>query len=181
MLTEISEDICKALIQILWDNSVTGLALVKEDGTFWKANPAFCRITEYNEWELRKLTFQEITLPMDLQSDIGMAKLVVMGDFTGYDMNKSYITKTGKIQQVFLRVTGLKVEGKFICFVKEVAPLDRRSEVREDKHDAIHKAADRANFFKLIKENLAVILAVLGGLGILFGYATGLLHLKPGG
>lgn len=179
MLNALSEDVCQSLLQILWKDSVTGLALVKEDGSFYRANPAFCRITEYTEAELRKLRFQDITLPKDLSADEEMAKLVVAGEYAGYDMNKSYITKTGRIQPVFLRVTGMKIDGKFMYFVGEVAPLDRRAEPRQGNEE-IEAAAARAGFFRKIKDNLPVILTVLGGLGILFGYATGLLKMKTG-
>lgn len=177
MLTGVNEEVCQALLQILWEESVTGLALVNEDGSFWRANPAFCRITEYNEAELRKLRFQDITLPKDLSSDEEMARLTVKGDYDGYDMNKSYITKTGRIQPVFLRVTGMKIKGKFICFVGEIAPLDRRTEERPN--DEMKAAAARAGFFRKVKENLPLILTVIGGIGILLGYATGLMKIKP--
>lgn len=174
MFTLESEEVCQKLLEVLWEGSVTGLALVREDGTFLKANPAFCRITEYTEVELKKRRFQDITVPKDVAADEEMARLVVAGEYDSYDMNKEYITKTNRIQPVFLRVTGMKMNGQFMYFVGEVAPLDRRVEPRES---GVHAAAQRGLFFRKIKENLPVIMTVLGGLGILLGYATGLLQL----
>ena len=179
MLRELDDELIFALAQILWCESITGLAIVKEDGTFWKANPAFCRITEYAEYELRKLRFQDITMPKDVGVDSEMAKLVASGDYENYDLYKSYVTKTGKIQPVFLRVTGLHIEGKFMYFIGEIAPLDRHNE--EPRPDSgIHAASVRAAFFKRVRENMPIILFTLGGLGILLGYATGILKLKGG-
>lgn len=178
MVHNLDEPLAKQLLKILWEESITGLAIVKEDGTFWMVNPTFCRITEYTEYELKKLRFQDITTPKDVDADEEMARLTAKGHYRGYDINKGYITKTNRIQPVFLRVTGLKVDGQFMYFVGEVAPLDKRdTECRTD--GKIKANAERNLFFKRVKENLPVILAVLGGLGILIGYATGLLQKLP--
>jgi PAS domain S-box-containing protein len=63
----------------LWDHSITGLALVAKDGTFLRANPAFGRIVEYTESELRSRSFQAITHPDDVRADQEMARDVGEG------------------------------------------------------------------------------------------------------
>ncbi len=179
MLNSLDEETADRLLHILWEDSITGLALVREDGTFWRVNPAFCRITEFTEAELKRRRFQDITVPGDVPPDEEMAKLVVDGFYETYDMTKEYITKTKKIQQVFLRVTGLRrKDGMFMYFVAEAAPLDRTSEERTDQE--IKGAAVRRLLMKRLRENLPLIVMALSGLGILIGYATGGLSHLPG-
>lgn len=118
---------CPILLEILWNRSITGLAIVAEDGRFLRANPAFCRLTEYTEYELRQKRFQDITDPSDVEADVEMAKMVANGEPEGYDMTKSYITKSRDFLPILLRVTGLRMNGKFTYFIKEIAPLERRN------------------------------------------------------
>ncbi len=140
---------CNALYHILWKQSITGLALVAEDGRFLSVNPTFCRMLEYTESELRNKKFQDITDPDDLEADVEMARLVAAGEYETYDMTKAYYTKTKKHQPVLLRVTGMRMNGKFIFFVGEVAPLDRP---QERAIGAVTTAAKRNIFIKTVKD-----------------------------
>ncbi len=47
-----------------------GMALVSLDGRFMRVNPSLCRLLEYTEDELKEHTFQDITHPDDLESDL---------------------------------------------------------------------------------------------------------------
>lgn len=116
---------CQTLLDILWSRSITGLAIVNREGRFIRVNQAFCMLTEYTEWELQHRKFQEITDPADIEADWETAKRVANGEMEGYDMTKAYITKTKKYLPVLLRVTAMKINGEFIYFVAEVAPLDK--------------------------------------------------------
>lgn len=116
---------CQAFLEILWSRSITGLAILNQDGKFIRANHAFCTLTEYTEWELQHRRFQDITDPADIEADWETAKKVAAGEIEGYDITKAYITKTKKYVPVLLRVTAMKINGEFIYFVAEVAPLDK--------------------------------------------------------
>lgn len=115
----------KPLLDNLWKSSLTGLAIVDESGKFKHANPAFCRITEYAETELQTRTFQEITHPDDLKADVALANEVSRDERVEYDMRKRYLTKTGKVVWILLRVTRLqKPDGHFEFFIAQIAELD---------------------------------------------------------
>lgn len=120
---------CHIFLEILWSRSITGLAILSQEGKFIKANHAFCTLTEYTEWELQHRKFQDITDPADIEADWETAKKVASGEIEGYDMTKAYITKTKKYLPVLLRVTAMKINGEFIYFVAEVAPLDKSPSV----------------------------------------------------
>lgn len=55
------------------ENAPIGMALVGLDGKFERVNQRFCEITGYEPDELTKLTFQDITHPDDLDTDVELA------------------------------------------------------------------------------------------------------------
>lgn len=162
-MLNLSKEICDALLKILWDESITGLAIVERDGTFMRANSTFCRIVEYTEAELKRLRFQDITDPADLRADEEMAEMTAGGIYPSYQMTKNYITKTKKIQPVLLRVTGLWVNGQFIYFVAEVAPIEPAQEHAQATE--IEGRAKRRVFWKWFVTNWQLVAAAIGGLG----------------
>ncbi len=175
MLSLLDDATCRDLLHLVLRESVTGYALVKEDGTFLWVNPAFCKITEFSLAELKRKKYQDITDPSDLEADVEMAHLVAKGDFETYEMNKSYITKTKKMQPVFLRVTALRTKGAFTFFVAQVAAIDRSAQCLPENGE-IRTAVRRNLLFKFLKEYKEILLITMGGVGLLLGYATGILH-----
>lgn len=115
-----SEKHKSSLWDALWENAIGGLAILSRDGTFERANPAFCKIVEYSEYELQSMKFQDITHPSDVKSDVELSHQVLSGQRTSYDMVKSYITKTRKIVWVHLRVMAFEVDGTFHYFLSQV-------------------------------------------------------------
>lgn len=109
-----------SLWDVLWDNAIGGIAIVDKDGTFLRANPAFCRIVEYSEPELQSMKFQDISAPSDVEADEDMAADVAAGKRKSYDMIKSYITKTNRLVWVHLRVVPFKVGDQFHYFISQV-------------------------------------------------------------
>lgn len=165
---------CGLLLETLWSESITGLALVNEDGSFRRANPSFCRIVEYTEVELKKLKFQDITSPEDTAADVEMARLVAAGEYPGYEMTKSYITKTRRHQAVLLRVTGLWINDRFTYFVGEIAPLDSPLANR-CLEASIHARARRQRLLKIIQENWHIITMLLAAAGVVLAKAIEIL------
>lgn len=109
-----------SLWDTLWDSAIGGIAIVDRDGSFLRANPAFCKIVEYSEVELQSMKFADITTPGDADADKEMAAEVAAGKRKSYDMIKSYITKTNRLVWVHLRVVPFKVDGEFHYFISQV-------------------------------------------------------------
>jgi len=116
-----------SLFNLIWDNSLVGISIVGKDGKFIMCNDTFCKITEYTESELTNRTFQQITHPDDVHSDVEMAKGVSEKDRCTYDMKKRYITKTGKIVWITLKVLPYEEESEFKFFVSQVSSIDPSS------------------------------------------------------
>lgn len=125
---------CKIILKALWEQSLTGVAIVDEHGKFLYVNQTFCRLLHYTEYELQTKTFQDITVAEDVTADTQMKRAILEGDIENYDMNKTYITKTRQFLPVLLRVTGIRTSGKFIYFVKQIAAesINQREEPQKD-------------------------------------------------
>jgi PAS domain S-box-containing protein len=104
----------------LWENAIGGLAILSKDGTFERANPAFCNIVEYSEYELQRMRFHDITHPTDVAAQVELSAQLASGKRHAFDMVKSYVTKTRKIVWVHLRVTSFEVDGQFHYFLSQV-------------------------------------------------------------
>ena len=95
-------------LDTIWDNLAIGIARLAEDGTFLNANPSFCAITEYTEYELQRRTFQSITLEEDRVADEIMASRVASGEAKSYEMVKHYITKSRRVVRITLTVAAVE-------------------------------------------------------------------------
>jgi PAS domain S-box-containing protein len=110
--------------EIAFNKGVIPKALVSREGNFIVVNDAFSKLLEYTELELQRKKFQEITDPSDVFIDEQESERVANGKIEGYEMLKSYITKSKHLIQVRLRVDAVRDDkGKFICFVSQVVPI----------------------------------------------------------
>lgn len=161
----------------LWEHSLIGLAFMDEDGSFKAANPAFCAITEYTEFELQHKKFQDITHPEDREPDIQMTNRIIHGEDQMYTMKKRYITKTGRIVWTVLRARAVRSnEGKLEFFVSQISELiELQPPKLPTQYPSAHELGaglKRSGFFGAIKNYWPMILAVLGGLGIVLAEAV---------
>lgn len=88
-----------------FQNSAIGMALVGLDGSWLKVNDSLCRIVGYSEQELLGKTFQDITHPDDLQSDMDFVSRLLEGEIDHYQMKKRYFHKDGHVIWIRLSVS----------------------------------------------------------------------------
>lgn len=150
----------------LWENSIIGMALVSEDGRFLDANPAFCDMVEYSLYELQSIDFATITHPSDIKADVQMAERVSSGMTPGYIMKKRYITKTGKIIWVTLKVIAIEENGNFRYLLSQIIE-DVNSPTDKVPNILTAKGYYRRKIWNTIKDYAAIILALLGAAGII--------------
>ena len=91
------------LFRTAFQFSGIGMALVHPDGHWLRVNPSLCRITGYSEEELMEKTFQDITCPEDLETDLGFVERLLAGDIQNYQMEKRYFHKDG--HRVWIHLT----------------------------------------------------------------------------
>ncbi|WP_168204080.1 sensor histidine kinase [Aliikangiella coralliicola] len=82
-----------------------GVTINNLNGDYLQANQQFCEICEYSEEELLKMSFQDITHPDDVTSNVTLDKKLRSGEIPFYQLSKRYRTKSGKTKHVLLQVT----------------------------------------------------------------------------
>lgn len=83
--------------------SAIGMALVSPQGNWLQVNQSLCRTLGFPAEELRKLTFQQITHPDDLNNDLQQLKRLLGGEIMTYTLEKRYFRKDG--ETVWARLT----------------------------------------------------------------------------
>ena len=88
-----------------FEQAAVGVAHVSPDGKFLRLNQKFCDIIGYTHEELIDLTFQDITHPDDLDTDLEYVRQVLEGEIENYSMDKRYYRKDGSIVWTNLTVS----------------------------------------------------------------------------
>jgi PAS domain S-box-containing protein len=108
-------------------HSAIGMALVGPSGKWLQVNEAVCQITGYEAEELLGRTFQDITHPEDLDTDLGHVAALLRGETTNYRMEKRYIRKDGSLVWVFLAVSLVRdTAGQPLYFISQIENINER-------------------------------------------------------
>ncbi len=73
-----------------FDYAAIGMGLLALDGSWLKVNPSLCEIVGYSEQELLATTFESITYPDDLETDLKYIRQLLNGEIRHYQMEKRY-------------------------------------------------------------------------------------------
>lgn len=107
-----------------FDNSAVGMALVDPKGRWLKVNESICQSLGYTPQELLKLSFQDITHPEDLDTDLKLLREVVKGKRESYQIEKRYYHKNGQIVHVILTVTAVHtIKNKISHFISQILDI----------------------------------------------------------
>ena len=111
------------------DEAPIGMALVALDGRFARVNHALCELTGYTRAELERLTFQDITHPDDLATDVELARQLAAGDIPSYQLEKRYIRKDGSVVEIMLSGSVLRGADQtpryFIAQIEDISTRKR--------------------------------------------------------
>lgn len=113
----------------VFQHAAIGMALVSPEGHWLKVNASVCNIVGYTEAELLSLTFQDITHPEDLETDLGYVKQLLADEIDHYDLEKRYIHKQGHEVWISLSVSLLhKDDGKPLYFIAQIQDINKRKQ-----------------------------------------------------
>lgn len=120
-----------------FEQAAVGIAHVAPDGRFLRINRRFCDIVGYTHEEMLTFTFQDITHPDDLETDLAYVGQMLRGEIETYSMEKRYFRKDGSIVWVNLTVSLMRDEaGKPLNFISAVEDISRRKQVEEELKNA---------------------------------------------
>lgn len=98
----------EARFRAAFDYSAVGSSITTLSGQILAVNAACCDLLGYTEDELRSLTFQSVSHPEDLPTDLAMVQELIDGKRTSFQMEKRYIRKDGEIVWALLSVSIVK-------------------------------------------------------------------------
>lgn len=156
--------------------SAIGMALVGLDGHWLRVNHALCQMIGYSEQELLGLTFQDITHPDDLDSDLDFVAQLLAGKTDHYQMEKRYFHKNGHVVWILLSVSLiLDAQHNPIHFVSQLEEITERKlaeeEIRKLNEELEVKVQERTQALldaqeELMRnEKLAVLGQIAGSVG----------------
>ena len=150
----------EARFRTVFERAGVGIALVAPDGGWIRVNEALCQIVGYSEDELIKLTFQDITHPDDLNTDLSLLRQLIADEVDRYELEKRYLHKNGNIVWIHLIVTKqMSQQGELEYFVSIIKDIQARKEAEasltELRKDLEERVETRTKDLRLANTMLA--------------------------
>jgi len=151
----------KERFRTILENAPIGISVVSLDGRFMLVNNSLCTILGYNKEELEKLTFQEITHPDDLESNINNIQRLLDGSASYYNMEKRYVRKNQQV--VWTQLTSSVVRdasGAPLYLIAQLEDItDRKRSQEQIHHLAYYDTLTTLPNRRLLKDRLNQSLA----------------------
>jgi two-component system CheB/CheR fusion protein len=123
----------------IFDESPVGMTIVGMDGRFHRVNNAMCRMMEYSETELVGKPTTEVTPKEDLESSGFYSRkqqALITGRIDHLQMEKRYVTKTGKILWTNLNASILREGDDNVYFLGIIENITERKKVEEQLRES---------------------------------------------
>ena len=129
----------EARFRATFENAAVGVAMVGPDGSILRANNSFARMLGYSVEELKMRTFQDLTHPDDLATNLSVLNKTLVGEADSYSIEKRYVRKDGGVVWASLTVGCVrKTDGGVDYFVAVVQDITdrKRAEARLAERNA---------------------------------------------
>lgn len=145
-----------------FESAAVGMALVGLAGEWLEVNQALLEMLQYDEDELLKLTFQDITHPDDLELDLKHLEALTAGKIPSYQMEKRYFCKDGSIIWIVLSASMVRDgNGEPLHYTAQIENITERKALQkrvayQASHDELTGLPNR----RLLQERLTQTLAL---------------------
>lgn len=125
-------DASEARFRAVFEHSSIGMALVAPDGGWLSVNPALAQIVGYSHDELLGMTFQDITHPADLHTDLHLLGQLAAGEIDSYQLEKRYLRRDGSPLWIHLSVSKkVSSSGELEYFIAVIKDIQARREAED--------------------------------------------------
>jgi PAS domain S-box-containing protein len=173
----------EARFRATFENAAVGVALVGCDGSILRANNSFARMLGYSVEELKTRTFQDLTHPDDLTSNLSVFNKTLVGEADSYCIEKRYVRKDGGIVWASLTVGCVrKLDGSVDYFVSVVVDITERkhAEARLSERKAqLDLAGKIARIGSFIYDHGTKKSQLSPGFAAIYGLPEGALEISP--
>jgi diguanylate cyclase (GGDEF)-like protein/PAS domain S-box-containing protein len=147
------------LYQATFQHAAIGIAVIGLDGGWLRTNPPLAGILGRTPDELASLTFQDLTHPDDLHTDLGLIEQLLAGDIDHYTLEKRYLRPRGEVVWANLTVTLVRhADGTPRHFVSIVEDISRRrrseQQLQQLTHDLERRVAERTRALQAANDEL---------------------------
>ncbi|MDJ0596918.1 MAG: CheR family methyltransferase, partial [Pleurocapsa sp. MO_226.B13] len=121
------------LFRSTFEQAAVGIAHVSLQGKLLKVNQRLCEILGYENQVLLKTTFQAITHPEDLNTDIQYVRQMLAGEISNYSLEKRYIKSDRSLVWANLTVSLVKDDlGQPSYFISVIEDITNRKKIEID-------------------------------------------------
>lgn len=114
-------------------HSAIGIALMSPEGRWLQVNAALCAILGYTESELLATTFQALTVPEDLETNLDHHRRALAGEIDHYELQKRCLHKDGRTISVLLTVSLVRDPcHRPLHFVSQLLDISERIQVQQE-------------------------------------------------
>lgn len=146
--------------KLIFDNAPIGIAKVDAyTGRFIEVNREFCNIIGYSKEELSEITFMDITLQEELESDLKTLGKILNDEIRFYSTEKRYIHKRGHLIWSTILASPLWNKGEkpnhIIGIIEDITEKKRVEQDLKESFELVSEQNKRLlNFSYIVSHNL---------------------------
>lgn len=134
----------EALFEQTFSQAAVGMALVSLQGYWLRVNPRICEMLQYSERELMDRTFQDITHPSDLNTDLEYLQKLLKNEINTYSIEKRYFRADGSTVWGQLTVALNRLpSGKPDHFISVIVDINERKAAEAELFALQHELEER--------------------------------------
>lgn len=150
----------ESLFRATFENAAVGIAHLSPTGHYIKVNRQLCNLLGYDEDELQRMTYEDVTHPEEVNRDNTAREQLLAGEIDSYHVEKRYLRKDGATVWANLSVGAVR-DGdgrleRLVVVAEDVSAAHQLSEELsyQARHDALTGLINRNEFETRLHEFL---------------------------